>query len=181
MGRRAREQHCTPPGATTGNNKKHVKRPRAGKKAGGYGEDFMLYRIFDKPTKKYARCGPTTKGREQGSRVHRFGREIGFEAPAVTVAADCGDPVIKAARDAQRSDVTSVSDSHSDRRTKQGYWERYVLGRHQVGQPHHAWLVPPPRWWTQVSLEEATHRSQGEVRRVAFTKLHRVWAAHTYG
>ena len=69
MGRRAREQHCTAPGATTGNNGKHAERPRAGKKAGSYGEEFMLYCTFDKKTKKYERCVPTTKGREQDSRV----------------------------------------------------------------------------------------------------------------
>ena len=144
MGRRAREQHCTSPGATTGNNRKHAKRPRAGKKAGGYGEEFMLYCIYDEKTKKYERCGPITKGREQDSRVHRFDREIGFETPAAAVASDCQDPVIKAARDAQRNDVTSVIDSHSDRRTKQGFWERYVLERHAVGQPHHKWLMHLP-------------------------------------
>ena len=72
MGRRAREQHCTSPGATTGNSRKHAKRPRAGKKAGGYGEEFMLYCIYDEKTKKYERCGPTTKGREQDRRVQHF-------------------------------------------------------------------------------------------------------------
>ena len=86
----------------------------------------------------------TTKGRGQGSRVHRFDGGVGCETPGAGVAADCEDLVIKAAREAQRNDVTSVIDSHPDRRTKQGYWERYVLERHSVGQPHHAWLMDLP-------------------------------------
>ena len=108
MGRRARGQHCTSPGATTGNNRKHAKRPRAGKGAGSYGEEFMLYCIFDERTKKYERCEPTTKGRGQDSRMQRFDREIGFETPAAAVASGCQGPVTKSARDAQRNVVASV-------------------------------------------------------------------------
>ena len=74
MGRRAREPHCASPLATTESTRNGRGQARRLAAVGGCGGEFMLYCIFDKETKKYARCGPTTKGREQDSRVHRFDR-----------------------------------------------------------------------------------------------------------
>ena len=79
MGRRKRNQHCMPPGATGGNNRKHAKRGHPGNKPAGYGKEFMLYCVFGEKTKRFESCHEPTAG-GAGSRAHRFGRGVGFEA-----------------------------------------------------------------------------------------------------
>jgi hypothetical protein len=99
------------------------------------GIEHRLYRAYDENTETWIRSNATATKRDVDSRVHRYGREVGFLDPEDDTY-DSSDDEMEEEED-ERLRITTQrglntphnADSSLQRITMQGYFECFVLAR----------------------------------------------------